>query len=281
MNTACIICGKPGQICNQCKNLRYCSNACRTFDQPIHELLCTEFTRFSATTRPTPDHIRAIEFPETGAKPRFIWLRLEHGSHETGSEHRSSNASSQVLMPQGYDRYTDILANGILKRKMRYPIRLCFRDADTPGGKLNESISTIIATKRGLLHGFRGPCIAFGIGRFDENGAPTRDLSMTDFRHVADCLIYTVTVVANKARAHARNTVKQKTTSSNESLELKPQDADKEVDKTLPNQVTPEISETGVTEPVWASPPDPSPPSTMGLCLLLLIPLAIGLLRIL
>jgi hypothetical protein len=63
-------------VCNGCKNIRYCSASCQTADWPIHKLVCKKFKDFAES--PTLRNIRTVFFPEDAPRPRFVWLRLKH-----------------------------------------------------------------------------------------------------------------------------------------------------------------------------------------------------------
>lgn len=71
----CTVCPQPGHlICSGCHVMRYCSGECQREDRPTHKFFCTSFDQFTDDKRPSPQHIRAILFPENKKKPCWTWV---------------------------------------------------------------------------------------------------------------------------------------------------------------------------------------------------------------
>ncbi|KAH8767468.1 hypothetical protein F5883DRAFT_671071 [Diaporthe sp. PMI_573] len=74
-NLLCTVCPQPGNlICSGCHSMRYCSEACQREDRSTHKFFCRSFDQFSTDKRPSPQHIRAILFPENKKKPEWAWV---------------------------------------------------------------------------------------------------------------------------------------------------------------------------------------------------------------
>lgn len=74
----CSRCLKEAKIlCNDCKNMPYCSPECQAQDSEAHKLLCESFTNYSTHDRPTSEHRRCILFATDG-HIRFVWAKVEY-----------------------------------------------------------------------------------------------------------------------------------------------------------------------------------------------------------
>jgi hypothetical protein len=75
---SCTVCRKDSGIscCGRCKSTSYCSKECQKSDWRMHKLLCDSFSKFLVSSRPTPDHIRAVLFDPDEAKPKLLLAAL-------------------------------------------------------------------------------------------------------------------------------------------------------------------------------------------------------------
>lgn len=74
-NLLCAVCDNPGHLkCSACHSMRYCSAECQQLDRNTHKIFCKSFERFTDDKRPSPQHIRAILFPEHKKKPEWKWV---------------------------------------------------------------------------------------------------------------------------------------------------------------------------------------------------------------
>jgi len=184
--TFCIGCNKSKtSLCSWCKSACYCSGACRDADWHIHKLLCVTFPNFDASSRPTDESIRAFLFPVDEEKPIIIWLHCEWSDDDDDTKYQHPYAEIRSLLgPDAFLAHATIQYNPVLKRELSDTIYICYRDTFLiDGSKRNNSIASIIATKPGWYHDWRGPIIAYGRGG---HTIACKDLDMNDFRHVTD-----------------------------------------------------------------------------------------------
>ncbi|CAH0393161.1 unnamed protein product [Bemisia tabaci] len=185
----CIVCLKDNaKLCSRCRNIRYCSKDCQKNDRKIHRLLCSDYASFDASSRPSDDHFQAIIFPVEEFEPKFVWMQCQDGKyqHPIVDSFFGSNFQSESLQIQS------IQNNGLLKRKLSDTIHLAYCNFSTTGGLLtNLCISSNIPyAKAGHDPGWRGPVIAYGTVGVDLEEATCRDLTMTDFKHIADHFLW-------------------------------------------------------------------------------------------
>ena len=182
----CIVCNKPNaQFCNRCKGTTYCSKACQRHDWPIHKLLCATFSNFDSSVRPSNDHIRAVFFPVDDRNPKFIWLHCEWRGY--GDNKYQHPYVYSLLGPNAIPSDGPVQYNPVLKRNLPDTVYVCSRDTFLiDGSKSNNSVASIIATRPGQYHDWRGPIITYGKKGLGLDQQICKDLDMTDFRHIAD-----------------------------------------------------------------------------------------------
>ncbi len=183
----CTVCDKSGtSLCKRCKSVRYCSKACQEAGWPIHKLLCAAFSGFDTSSRPTSEHFRAIFFPVNDEKPKPVWLHCKWHDDEEDGKFQLAECES-FLGHDGSPKHAPIQHNPVLKRVLSNTIYVCHRDTFLiDGSKTNNSVASIIATKPGQYHDWRGPIIAYGKEGLGTDQIACKDLDMRDFRHVAD-----------------------------------------------------------------------------------------------
>ncbi|KAI1146017.1 hypothetical protein F4825DRAFT_441951 [Nemania diffusa] len=185
----CIICNKPNALrCKRCRSASYCSKLCQRGDFPIHKLLCTKFSAFNITERPTKEHFRAILFPVDQRQPKLIWLHCKWREPEDEDYRRfQSPNSTPYLNDHGHEVH--IHYNIVLARHLSNRVCVSYRDTFLIDRSVpNRSIEAITDTIAGYHHDWRGPMIAYGKDGSDFDPAECRDIDMNDFRHVADYL---------------------------------------------------------------------------------------------
>ncbi|KAI1357329.1 hypothetical protein F5Y08DRAFT_352721 [Xylaria arbuscula] len=164
LSVACLICNKPNaKYCSRCKGASYCSEECQRADYAIHKLLCTGFSEFAITDRPTENHVRAIYFPMSRENPGLFWL-----------EFRDDNGSKLPVTLDALRRDNGVLTsttvkyNFFLKRRPSNTVCIIYRDSySADGSMINKSIDGIIATWPGSHHHWRGPLVAYGMTKLD------------------------------------------------------------------------------------------------------------------
>lgn len=189
----CTVCNEPTtKRCNKCKSAQYCSSECQKADWPTHKLLCAAFAAFDNSTRPSPEHIRAILFPEDGEAIQVVWLDAPW----VYGEYRSTQTDS-FLAPKTCPYLIPIDYNPILKRPPPEMLMIVCRDLG--GSRINKSIKKICATKSGWAYfPWEGPVLAYSrVGR-GSDPPDCRDITMSDFRHITDYLLwYRATLIRN------------------------------------------------------------------------------------
>ncbi|KAJ8121614.1 hypothetical protein ONZ43_g1977 [Nemania bipapillata] len=162
---SCIICNKPNALrCNRCKSASYCSKLCQRGDFLVHKLLCSSFSAFDVSKRPTKQHVE----PEDEYDRRY----------------QSPNARPFL---NDHGREVPIQFNAVLARRLLDAVCVSYRDTFLVDGSApNSSVATITTTQPGYHHHWCGPIIAYGKVGSDFDPEECRDIDMHDFRHVAD-----------------------------------------------------------------------------------------------
>lgn len=188
---SCIICGKPNALrCNRCRSALYCSKLCQRGDYPTHKLLCTSFSNFDVTKRPTNEHLRAVLFPVDKKQPQLIWLHCKWKDNDEFPGRRWQSANCKPFLNNDHGRPVNIRYNEVLARHLSDLVCLSYRDTFLVDGSApNSSVAMITATSRGYHHDWRGPMVAYGLVGSSFDPEECRDIDMNDFRHVADYLV--------------------------------------------------------------------------------------------
>ncbi|KAI0426894.1 hypothetical protein F5Y09DRAFT_317743 [Xylaria sp. FL1042] len=188
---SCIICDKPNALrCNRCKGASYCSKLCQRGDYPIHKLLCTKFSAFNISARPSAEHVRAILFPVDQKQPKLIWLHCQWMEPEDEYYGRWQNPNAKPFLNNDHGKEVHIQYNQVLAKRLSNIVCVSYRDTFLIDGSVpNSSIAPITATVPGYHHDWRGPIIAYGKVGSDFDPVQCRDIDMNDFRHIADYFV--------------------------------------------------------------------------------------------
>ena len=175
---ACTMCNNPRKWqCNTCHCSQYCSQQCQKDDWPVHKLLCKTFRDFNLSTRPSPNHIRALYLHPSAEYPTFVWL-LEPGQDNGGNivlEGGALPGNNETLEP------VEKIVASVLLRRMLQPTLLVAASINQPTSG-NKSLERINLE---LSRSFHGPILVMGC--MEVNASCTAaDLDMMDFRHLVD-----------------------------------------------------------------------------------------------
>ncbi|OJI95983.1 hypothetical protein ASPVEDRAFT_35294 [Aspergillus versicolor CBS 583.65] len=164
----CAVCNKyPARQCTQCRNCSYCSTECQSVDFASHKLLCKQLITLRPS--PTPEHKRAIFFPENEINPRIIWVKCTADS-----------------MDDVYYEWVDVspyLGNQkpgkFYAPRNNYHVSLIARDnLLSDGSSNNKSIIATAGPSMACPLSFRGPMVAIREVDYDTYC----DISLADFR---------------------------------------------------------------------------------------------------
>ncbi|KAK3335954.1 hypothetical protein B0T19DRAFT_395756 [Cercophora scortea] len=175
----CASCGKTNfweLKCSKCRDIGYCSMACRDRDRDmIHDLLCGSFQHDLDQKRRNfrPDFRRVILFPQDSDTPRIVWLQKRHqlglsrfeDSYNYSPYFKTYEATRCRKTPSTDDRNSDVCTQELALISSRdnrpYRTNMCIQNLGI----------------RGLYHGVRGPIFAVG---------SQGDVTARDFRCIVD-----------------------------------------------------------------------------------------------
>jgi hypothetical protein len=187
----CAMCSLKAELrCARCQSISYCSEKCQRADSQCHQLLCTKFTQKSF--RPSPHHRLGIEFPDSGAGPRFVWVQCEARYDEDEEityqapdmepffDHATGNSRPKPRL---------IRRNLKLDRPLRDAIELTSRDAFLLDGSVHNPAVYTAASFGGIGNvpgDWRGPIVVLRAKGCSIDPNAYLDISMDDFRFVMD-----------------------------------------------------------------------------------------------
>ena len=181
----CTVCSKgKARFCKGCESAPYCTTECQQKDWPNHKLLCSTFSAFDMSSRPTTGHFLAIFFPTDATHPQPVWL------HRTWMGWGSDQSPEfRKLFDDRIPETQLIQFNQFRNKELLNTICVCNRDNAFNGGSVsNKSIIRITESFPGEQYDWRGPLMAFGLVGLGRDPSSWRDIDMRDFRHVADHL---------------------------------------------------------------------------------------------
>ncbi|KAL2829123.1 hypothetical protein BJY01DRAFT_255110 [Aspergillus pseudoustus] len=249
----CIICGQPeAKRCSQCISTSYCSRVCQKKDFAAHKHLCKEFATVEA--RPSPQHRRAIFFPESEDTPRPIWVKC----NTTPVEKWTADIKGETDPHLGADHPTPEIARithnpvrdvhfGAAYERLRpaaggYCVsRITRKQALIDGSDENKSLITATKPVVALARPYLGNMLAVR-----ELSEGTRDdITLADFRHLIDHLI-TAEEAAAATREHPRGMV------LHGFMQFAPMDVDPEQRRSLgPDSIPPLSVLVGMPIRMW------------------------------
>ncbi|KAL8647754.1 MAG: hypothetical protein Q9226_006301 [Calogaya cf. arnoldii] len=190
----CATCLQQAQVkCAQCKSTWYCSRECQRIDWTFHKHLCREFKNFQ--TRPEPNSVRAIFFPEDEKAPRFVWLKQNDEPLDLGYVHEKFEPGEveELLLVTEEEVSQQFVTRSIRRDRRQDEVTargylLVRRNSFADGSKPNMSVGWV--TKGNFQFSWRGPMVAV-LTRFDESEenedeAVLDDISVLDFRDLID-----------------------------------------------------------------------------------------------
>lgn len=185
----CAMCLSKGEFrCTKCQSISYCSEECQKADSQCHQLLCTKFAQQGA--RPSPQHRLGLEFPDSGAGPRFVWVQCEM-RYEDDTLYQFRNMKPYFDHASGYTypRQRIIRRNSRLDRPLRNAIELTSRDGFLVDGSVHNPAVYLAASFGGLGEvpgDWRGPVVVMRAKGCGVDSNPYLDITMGDFRCVMD-----------------------------------------------------------------------------------------------
>jgi hypothetical protein len=189
----CAICPSKAELrCARCQSISYCSKKCQTADSQCNQLLCTKFIQLSA--RPSPQHRLGLEFPDSGAGPRFVWGQCE--ARYDDDERMAYQAPDmkpyfEHATGNSFPRPRLIRRNLKLDRPLRDAIELTSRDAFLIDGSVHNPAVYMAASFGGMESvpgDWRGPIVVLRVKGCSIDPNAYLDITMDDFRCVMDYL---------------------------------------------------------------------------------------------
>ncbi|KAH7556692.1 hypothetical protein BM1_06126 [Bipolaris maydis] len=187
----CAICLSKGELrCTRCQSISYCSKRCQKADSQCHQLLCTKFTQQSA--RPSLQHRLGLEFPDSGAGPRFIWIHCEakyDEDEETVYQVPHVKPYFEHASGSSYPMPRLIRRNLRLDRSLRDAIEITSRDAFLLDGSVHNPAVYMAASFGGVGDvpvNWMGPIVVLRVKGCSIDPNEYLDITMDDFRCVMD-----------------------------------------------------------------------------------------------
>ena len=179
----CALCASAApNLCKTCRSIHYCSVDCQRIDWPTHKLVCKQLKNMNDS--PSPDHVRAIYFPESGSGPQLVWLRVidRQVTGEPGLKLKVDISSLDITAQcKAHLREWRVLKySELLRRPIPHMTWIgCFTQEDGATRITGENNSSLAAIDRELPRCLSGPFVFYAI---------ERNLDATDFRNLVDHL---------------------------------------------------------------------------------------------
>lgn len=191
----CTVCPQPGHLtCTGCRSTRYCSAECQKVDRPTHKTFCNSLASFSADTRPSSFHVRAILFPEDKKKPEWTWALIREDRTAVDLSHLYANLPTDGLTKQTPVTYISYLTSRVPQRWLT-SLALCQHSRGEGSSSVNKSVMNL--GPPGHLQTYWGPLLVVAgklepVTPADDFGMAVRmeDVEMEDVWHVIEGIIY-------------------------------------------------------------------------------------------
>jgi hypothetical protein len=146
---SCTVCDKQSAtFCSRCKCSFYCSKACQKSDWSTHKLLCTSFSAFADSERPTKDHYRTVLFDPNKAKLEFVWLICKWHQDDDDEFGYQMPETDTIIGSDTLTKHIPIQYSPRLKRTLLNTLVITYRDTFLiDGSEPSKSIASIIATQ--------------------------------------------------------------------------------------------------------------------------------------
>lgn len=141
--------------------MRYCSVECQHLDRNTHKFFCKSFERFTDDKRPSPQHIRAILFPEHKTKPEWKWVLRNEDRTAVCLSHMYERLPTDGLAERTPVMYMSCTLS--IKRVAEHWIYCLTLDQSNPlksTSVVNESVMKL--GPPGHLMLYRGPILVVG-----------------------------------------------------------------------------------------------------------------------
>lgn len=177
----CVMCNtSKSRPCPSCKSSLYCSVECQERDQPLHDLLCKDYSTFQTRfPRPDFDHKLALLLPEDSTTPQLVWLEFAQKVSELTNWEEPQVQNFLGKPPEVK----------VISRNGPFPIRhrlwINRRNASMDDGVSKHNRCVMAMMENGLASELRGPLVVYC--RLSTEVADTfRDVTMGDLRVVAN-----------------------------------------------------------------------------------------------
>jgi hypothetical protein len=188
----CIVCAAFSSNlldCTRCRQIKYCSQKCQHADYKIHKTLCKSVHLFQDESRPSPQHFRAIVFPEHGEQPRFEWLHRDVTDLDANINNMVAditNLAADIADVKGHyfagqNHRLWVPLDGWMLFASRTRTR-----ADGSIETYGEPNQSLVCIDEEIANWCKGPLVVLG----QDAQFRGQDLTTTDLRHIIDRLKY-------------------------------------------------------------------------------------------
>jgi hypothetical protein len=180
----CALCANARpNICKTCRSIHYCSVEYQRVGWPSRKLICKELIKSAGS--PSPDHVRAVYFPESGDCSRLVWVRVldRNVTGEPGSRLKFDCSGLDIAADRMHalKEFTIIKNNRLLRRDI--PQMTWVASFELDEGYITHIVrgqnSSVAAIDKELFLSLWGPLLFYALDR---------DLDAMDFQNLVDDL---------------------------------------------------------------------------------------------